>query len=137
MARPRLNWRQMPLRHVEPREKATFWIHSSAGISLCRPSAFINSGHSNVVDIANLTGRKRPRLCKKSLDFAVNGTAHHIGNESQATKTSGPTSVTCQSKCRSRLRPLIVILRFCTASFGNEHPFTNEIEDKSLKRVDP
>jgi len=56
------------------------------------------------------------RLYKKSLDFAVNGTAHHIGNESQATKTSGPTLVTCQSKCRSHLPPLIVILRFHTAS---------------------
>ena len=61
-------------------------------------------------------GRSRPRLCEKSLEFAVNGTAHHIGNESSATKTPGPTLVTCQSKCSLHLPPVLVILRFHTAS---------------------
>jgi hypothetical protein len=57
-----------------------------------------------------------PRLCKKSLDFARNGTATHICNEWSASKTSGPTLITCQSKCRSHLPPLLEILRFYTGS---------------------
>ncbi len=57
-----------------------------------------------------------PRLGQKRLDFGVAGTAHHIGNESSAFKTSSPTSVTCQSKFRSYLPPALVILRFDPAS---------------------
>ena len=57
-----------------------------------------------------------PRLGQKRLDFGVAGTAHHIGNELSAFKTSSPTSVTCQSKFRSYLPPALVIFRFDAAS---------------------
>ena len=63
-----------------------------------------------------MNDRSWPRLRQKRLDFGVAGTAHHIGNESSAFKTSSPTSVTCQSKFRSYLPPALVILRFDPAS---------------------
>jgi len=35
------------------------------------PAAFINSGHSNVVDIGNLTGSKRPQAASRQTDFSA------------------------------------------------------------------
>ncbi len=61
-------------------------------------------------------GRLRPRLCQKSRNFTRNGTAAHICNDCPASKTSGPTLITCLSKYSLHLPPLLEIPWFCTGS---------------------
>ena len=86
-------------------------------------SAFTNSGHSNALEITDMTGRFRPRLCKNVRDFDANGTAHHIGSARVEANSLTPTLVRFQSIFRSSLPPTFLILPFYTASATTGHSY--------------